>query len=133
MILNTFPNLLTFSQLSPLFLRIVLGLIVVDLGILKLGKESIAWKELFETINLHPAKFFVKFLAAIELIGGFMLIIGSYTQLVAIMFSILFLCEAILEYREPVLEKRDLTFYVLLFVISLSLFLPLLILKYDFT
>jgi uncharacterized membrane protein YphA (DoxX/SURF4 family) len=121
MILNTFPNLLTFGQLSPFFLRVVLGLIVIDLGVLKLGKEHVAWRELFETINLRPSRFFVKLLAYIELIGGFMLIIGSYTQLVAIVFSILFLCEAILEYREPTLEKRDLTFYVLVFTISLSL------------
>ena len=121
MILNTFPNLLTFSILSPFILRVVIGIIIINLGILKLGKEQIAWQELFETINVHPAKFFVKFIAYVELIGGLMLLIGAYTQLTAMVFAILFFCEAVLEYREPVLERRNLTFYVLMFAISISL------------
>lgn len=121
MILNTFPDLLTFSQMSPLILRVVLGLIIINLGFLKLGKEKIAWRELFETINLLPARILVKVLAVIEIIGGLILIIGAYTQLTSIIFAILFFCEAILEYRESNLEKRNLTFYILMFTISLSL------------
>jgi len=121
MILNTFPDLLTFSTLSPFILRVVLGLIIINLGYLKLTKEKIAWQELFETINVHPAKVFVKALAFIEIIGGLMLVAGSYTQLTSIVFSILFFCEAVLEYRESNLEKRNLIFYILMFTISLSL------------
>lgn len=121
MILTTFPNLLTFGMLSPLILRVVIGFIIIDLGLLKLGKEQASWQELFETIGFHPAKFLVKTIAYVELIGGLMLLAGAYTQLAAIIFSILFFCEAVLEYREPVLEKRNLTFYILMFTISLSL------------
>ena len=121
MILNTFPTLLTFSMFSPLILRVVLGFIVINLGYLKLDKEKTLWQELFETINIHPSRIFVKVLAFIEIIGGLMLIAGSYTQLTAIIFSVLFFCEAILEYRESSLEKRSLTFYILMFTISLSL------------
>jgi uncharacterized membrane protein YphA (DoxX/SURF4 family) len=108
-------------MLSPFILRIVLGLIIINLGSLKLGKENSAWQKLFETINLHPAKICVKVLAFIEIVGGIMLVIGSYTQLTAIVFAILFFCEAILEYREPALEKRNLTFYILMFSVTLSL------------
>ncbi|MFA5651970.1 MAG: DoxX family membrane protein [Candidatus Paceibacterota bacterium] len=107
--------------MSPLILRVVLGLIIINLGFLKLGKEKIAWRELFETINLLPARILVKVLAVIEIIGGLILIIGAYTQLTSIIFAILFFCEAILEYRESNLEKRNLTFYILMFTISLSL------------
>jgi len=121
MILNTFPDLLTYSILSPFILRVVLGLIVINLGYLKLDKELSAWQELFETINIHPAKFLVKFLAFIEIIGGFMLMAGSFTQLVSIIFAVLFFCEAVLDYRESELEERDLTFYILMFTISFSL------------
>ena len=121
MILNTFPDLLTFSLVSPFILRIALGIIVINLGFLKLHIEKKAWEKLFETINLHPAKFLVKVLALFEIIGGIMLLVGSYTQLIAILFSILFFCKTILEYKEPTLEKRNLTFYILVFVISLSL------------
>ena len=121
MILNTFPDLLTFSMFSPFILRVVLGLIVINLGFLKFGKEKVAWQKLFETINFLPAKILVKCLAVVEIAGGFMFLSGAYTQLTAIVFAIIFFCEAILEYREPVLEKRNITFYVLMFTISLSL------------
>lgn len=121
MILNTFPSLLTFSMISPFILRVVLGLIIINLGSLKLGKEQAAWQELFELINIHPAKFLVKSLAFVEIIGGLILLVGAYTQLASMIFAVLFFCEAVLEYRDSNLEKRDLTFYILVFAISLSL------------
>ncbi len=121
MILNTFPTLLTFSMFSPLILRVILGFIVINLGYLKLTSEKIAWQELFETINIHPSRIFLRVLAFIEIIGGLMLIAGSYTQLTAMVFAVLFFCEAVLEYREPILQRRNLTFYILIFGIALSL------------
>ena len=121
MILNTFPNLLTYAIVAPLILRVVLGFIVINLGYLKLTKEKGAWNMLFETIHFKPADLFVKILAAIEIIGGLFLIAGAYTQLAAMTFAILFFIEATLEYREESLERRNLTFYVLLFAIALCL------------
>lgn len=121
MILNTFPELLTYSALSPFILRVIIGFIIINLGFLKLGKENKDWQKLFETISFYPAKYFVKFLASIEIIGGLMLLSGAYTQIVAMIFSIVFFCEAILEYREESLENRNLPFYILIFAISLSL------------
>lgn len=121
MILNTFPGLLNFSILSPFILRLVLGLIVLNLGVLKLNSEKRNWEKLFETIRLNPSHYLVKSLAFVEIAGGLMFLLGSYTQLTAIIFSILFFCEAVLEYREDSLEKRNLTFYILLFAIALSL------------
>lgn len=121
MILNTFPDLLTFSILSPFILRVVLGLIVINLGFLKLGKEQSAWQKLFELIHFQPSVYFVKLFAFLEIGGGLLLLTGSYTQLTAMVFAVLFFCEAVLEYREETLEKRNLTFYILLFTIALSL------------
>ncbi len=121
MILNVFPGLLTYSILSPLILRVVLGFVAIDLGYLKLGKEHLQWKELFDTIHFRPSHLFVKLLAWIEILGGIMLLIGAYTQVVAIVFSIAFFCESVIEYREESLEKRNFPFYVLLLTISLSL------------
>jgi len=121
MILNVFPSLLTYSILSPLILRVVLGFVALDLGYLKLGKEHASWKELFETIHFRPAHFFVKLLAWVEILGGLMLIVGAYTQVVAIVFSIAFFCESVVEYREESLEKRNFPFYILLLTIALSL------------
>ncbi len=119
--LNTFPDLLSYSILAPLILRIVLGLIAINLGFLKWRKEKAEWVELFQTIHLHPAKVLVKILSLIEIVGGLLLIVGGYAQITAIVFAVVFFCEMILEYREESLENRNLPFYVLLFAISLSL------------
>jgi len=121
MLLNVFPELLTYGVLAPLILRVVLGIIAIDLGYLKLTKEHASWKELFETIHFNPSHFFVKLLAGIEIIGGLALLVGAYTQVVAIIFSVAFFCESVIEYREESLEKRNFPFYVLLLAISLSL------------
>lgn len=50
-----------------------------------------------------------------------MLIGGAYTQIVAIVFSMIYLASAILEYREEGIEERTLPFYVLMLAISFSL------------
>lgn len=121
MILNTFPQILTFSILAPLILRVVVGFIAIDLGYLKLGKEKVQWAELFDTIHFRPAEIFIKIFAFVEIIGGLMLLVGAYTQIVAIIFAVVYFCEAVLEYREEALENRTLPFYILMFVISLSL------------
>jgi uncharacterized membrane protein YphA (DoxX/SURF4 family) len=121
MILNTLPDLLTLSILAPFILRIALGLISINLGRLKLTEENEAWNKLFETIKFNPASHFVKGMAIIEIIGGLMILFGAYTQIAAIAFSILFFCETVLEYREESLEKRNLSFYILMLAISISL------------
>ena len=121
MILNTFPDLLTFGVLSAFILRIVLGFIAIDLGYLKLGKEKKRWQNLFELIHFHPSRYFVKIIAFVEIIGGLMILFGAYTQIIAMIFALAFFCEAILEYREDSLEVRGFPFYILMFAISLSL------------
>ena len=121
MILNPFPELLTYSLLSPFILRIALGIIALNLGRLKLTSEKSDWKRVLETINLEPSEHLVKFLAFIEIVGGLFILAGAYVQIAAIVFSILFFAEMVLEFREESLERRSLSFYVLMFAISLSL------------
>ena len=121
MILNTFPQLLAFGIFAPLVLRIIIGFIAINLGSLKLTKEKVRWTALFDTIHFKPAHVFVKIFAIIEIIGGLMLIGGAYTQIVAIVFAMIYFASAVLEYREEGIEERTLPFYILMFVISLSL------------
>jgi hypothetical protein len=53
--LNTFPSLLTYSQVGPFILRVVLGLIVIDVGILKFRSERADWIKTFDAYRLRPA------------------------------------------------------------------------------
>ena len=119
--LNTSPNLLTFSLLAPVILRVVLGLIFINLGYVELTSEKKRWVAFFETVHLKPATIFVILMGLIEIIGGFFLIAGFLTQITALIFSIITFGEFYAEYREETLLKRDLIFYLLIFAISLSL------------
>ena len=121
--LNTFPSLLTFSLLAPLILRVVLGLIFINLGYIELTSEKKRWTAFFETIHLKPAKMFVILMGLFEIVGGFFLIAGFMTQIMALIFSIITFGEFYAEYRDETLLKRDLIFYLLIFTISISLLL----------
>lgn len=121
--LNTFPNLLTFSSLAPLILRVVLGLIFINLGYLELTSEKKRWSMFFDTVGLKPATLFIIVIGLFEIIGGLFLIAGFLTQMTALIFSIITFGEFYVEYRDETLLKRDVIFYLLIFVISLSLLL----------
>jgi putative oxidoreductase len=121
MTLNPFPELLSFSLLAPFFLRIVLGMVFLNLGYLKFRAEKQTWASFFDLTALKPAMFWVSFFALVEILGGLMLIVGFYTQIVALAFAVITLVELYVENREPVLLNRNFVFYLLLFVISLSL------------
>ena len=119
--LNPFPELLTYSLLAPFILRITIGFLLVNLGFLKLKKEKSRWEALFETFQIKQKVIATKILGGIEVIGGLALIAGFYTQIAALAFVILGGIEVYIEFKEETLLKRDIVFYLLMFVIALSL------------
>lgn len=121
--LNPFPELLTYSLLAPFILRVVAGFIFIDLGRLVLQGEKTRWLTSLSALNIPRPEMTVKILGLLEIVGGLMLIAGFYTQISALVLAILTFAEAFVEYKEPVLLKRNFVFYVLLLTISLSLLL----------
>lgn len=119
--LNPFPDLLMYSLLGPLVLRVLLGLIFIDLGFLKFRGEKKQWLASFDALSLHPATIFVPLYALLQIIGGFFLIIGLWTQVAALAFVIFTGIELYIEWQGQKILKRDIVFYLLVFVISLSL------------
>ena len=121
--LNPFPELLAYSMLAPFFLRVILGLIFLDLGILKFREEKSRWRASFETLGLRPTTFFVPLYGLIQVVGGLLLIAGLWTQVAALAFVISTGIELYIEWSAREVLKRDMVFYILIFVISLSLLL----------
>lgn len=120
--LNPFPSLLTYGLLAPFLLRVTLGIILANLGYLKLTKEKGSWALVFKAIGLGKQKEFGTIaIGIIEIVGGLMLVAGFYTQIAALVFVILTGTEMYLEYEDAGLIQRNIVFYVLLFVIALSL------------
>jgi len=121
--LNTFPSLLTYSWYAPLILRLVLGLILIDLGLLKFKGERADWITTFAAYKIKPAHLWVSLYGLLEVVGGAFLIIGLYTQVAALAFVLLSGIEFYIEYSEGAILKRDIVFYVLVFAIAASLLL----------
>ncbi len=119
--LNPFPELLNYALLAPFFLRVVLGLIFVDLGLLKFRAEKERWLATFNTLNLHPADFLLPLYAGLQIAGGLLLIMGLWTQIAALAFVIFTGIELYTEWSAKEILKRDIVFYLLLFIISVSL------------
>lgn len=121
--LNPFPDLLTYSFLAPFLLRVVIGIIFLDLGILKFKGERSRWIASFEALSLRPGAIFTSIYGIIEIIGGLLLIIGLWTQIAALIFVIFSGFELFIEWKESRILKRNIVFYTLILTISVSLLL----------
>src|SRR3989344_4867428 len=121
--LNPFPELLVYSLLAPFILRVVAGLIFVDLGILLFKNEKQRWLASLSAIKVPNPQIAVKILGMTEIITGIMLILGLYTQIATIILAVITFKAVYIEYREPAILKRTLVFYILLLAITLSLLL----------
>lgn len=104
--LNPFPELLIYSMLAPFILRVVLGLVYLDLGVLN-------WKKSGK----------MKVLGLVEVIGAAMLFFGVYTQYAAILFILIGGISFYIEYKDASILRRDIVFYLLVLAISISLLL----------
>ncbi|MFA6050840.1 MAG: DoxX family protein [Candidatus Paceibacterota bacterium] len=87
---NAFPYILSWSLLAPFILRLVAGSYFIIFGYRGLTSE---WWERFEFFgknNIHPTKLFATGTAVADLLGGFLLIMGFGTQIVAL--SLMIVC-----------------------------------------
>lgn len=121
--LNPFPDLLVYSLLAPFILRVVAGLIFMNLGVLAFKNEKERWIISLSTLNISNPKLAVKIFGAIEIISGISLILGFYTQIAALILALLTFAEAYVEYKDPTILKRNFVFYIMLLAITLSLLL----------
>ena len=121
--LNTFPELLTYSTLGPFVLRAVAGLIFIDLGLLKFKAERSRWLTSLDTLKLRPAPYILNIYAAIQIVAGIMILIGIWTQIAAVVLAVITGIELIIEWKAHEILRRDFIFYLLIFTITLSLVL----------
>lgn len=121
--LNPFPDLLTYSLLGPLILRLITGLIFIDLGVLAFKNEKGRWLASLSALKVPNPQLSLKILGTIEILGGIMLMAGFYTQVAALVLGLLTFAESYIEYKSPEILKRNFVFYTLLFCILLSLLL----------
>ena len=121
--LSVFPALFTYSFFAPLLLRLVVGLVFIDLGIIAFKGERERWLISLSTLLVPKPALVLKIIATVEIVGGILLILGLFTQLAALILGVLTFCQAFIEYKDPAILKRNLVFYTLILTITLSLLL----------
>ena len=119
--LNPFPELLVYSMLAPFLLRVVIGFIFIDLGLLLFKGEKERWILSLKTLRIPNPILVVKILGIVEIAGGVALLLGAYTQVAALVLTLLTFIETYIEYKNPEVIKRTFVFYILVFIITLSL------------
>lgn len=121
--LNTFPNLLILGLLAPTILRITAGLLFARFGLLKLTKDKQSKIMFFETIGLRPAIFWLWLVALIEIISGLFIFAGFLTQISSIIAGIIMFISIVIKIIKPKALPNTLDFYILFFVVFISLIL----------
>lgn len=119
--LSPFPILLSFGIIAPFLIRTLLGILYVRYGWFKIKKGRDVKAAFFEKIGLRPGAAFALAFGTVEIIGGIMLIAGFYTQIAALILSIIILGAVITKFRKPSALPADMDFYLLLLVATVSL------------
>ncbi len=119
--LAVFPTLLTFQMVSPVILRIALGLIFIDFGWAKMRRQRSDKVAFFDSIGLRPGLYFVLAVGAVEILAGLFLLIGLFTQVASLVSSIILAISIYLKKRHPDKFESSLGFLSLALIVSLSL------------
>ncbi len=107
--LSIFPFLLTYKQLGPFLIRIVLGLTFAYFGYKMAKTEGKKYG-----INLY-------IYGTIQIILAIMLMVGLYTQLVAFILSIYLIIMLAYKIKNKTFLSNGINYYILLLAMSLSL------------
>ncbi len=119
--LSVFPTLFSYQLVVPFAFRIVIGIIFVAFGYLNITRRVGEKSATLERFGVNPGKFWLLILAIIEILGGIMFIIGLYTQVTALVLSILLAIGAKVKGKHENVFSLSLGFILLLLLITSSL------------
>lgn len=119
--LNVFPEVLVYSLFAPFILRLALGFIFIRFGALSLSSERYRLIDACEKVSLRPAKVFASIFALFEIVVGIALVLGIYTQVGALVASVISLTLIVTKLRGTPFGSEGVLFDLLLLSVSLSL------------
>jgi len=114
--LTIFPQLLDYAFPATAVLRFVIGIIFIIEGKRNFQKSAVSSAPVPQKkVAIRKAH------AIIEVVGGSLVFIGLFTQIVCIVLSLSLLVRMYAEYKTKQEDKRVCSFYVLLFFTTVSL------------
>lgn len=120
--LNTFPELLNYSLLSPTLLRLVLAFVLITIGVdmIRPAKRALfvayfSSKE-YPLANFLPWKFGIA-----QIVLGTFFVLGAFTQISALISLYILFSLFYIENRAEKILPHTSTFYLVMIVIAISL------------
>jgi len=113
-ILNPLPELLSFTSLAPLLLRVVIGVYFLE------QFSAIVHTKYIQKKNTEIKNIF-KYLVGGKTLGAIAVIIGLYTQIAVLILIVLTIIDIIFEQKSGKLKRTKLQFYLFIIAILLSL------------
>ena len=107
--LSLFPSLLSYEQVGPFIIRLVLGIVLLYFGYEKILKKG--------TSSGSNAKAY----GATEVIIAIFLIIGLFTQLAALLNAIILIIKIGFKARDGKLLNDGINYYILLLSMAIAL------------
>jgi len=108
MMLSIFPYLLSYQQCAPLLLRLTLGAIFLYWAYKNFSVKG-------EKRNIYKV--------IIETVVGVLLVIGLFTQVAALVATIVFVVHIVTKIKKKQFLSDGINYYLILLVISISLIL----------
>ncbi len=105
--LSVFPSLLSLQLLSPLLIRLILGLVIIFEAYRVYSKRSISLQQ--------------KTLSIVEALSGILLIIGLWTQVAALFIVIDFIVRLAYKIKNKSFLTDGVNYYLILLVLAISL------------
>lgn len=83
-------SLLVYSDFAPFILRIVLGIAFIVHGYPKLfkGENRQGFADWLSSMGIRPGRFWALVVGVVEFFGGIALLLGIYTQIVAVLIVV---------------------------------------------
>jgi uncharacterized membrane protein YphA (DoxX/SURF4 family) len=107
--LSIFPSLLSYEQVGPLLIRLMVGITLVYFGYQKTLKKG--------TSSGSNAKAY----GVVEIIVGLFLVIGLFTQLAALLNALILVIKLGFKVRDGAFLTDGINYYILLLVMAISL------------
>ncbi|MDD5152558.1 MAG: DoxX family protein [Candidatus Pacebacteria bacterium] len=115
---SLFPQLLSYGFFATFILRASLGLFFIRFAYLKFSGNRENEIAFFDKLGLRPGNFFFWVVAIAKLIIGIGLLLGFYTQGVALLGFVLMVVAVFIKRRRPeLLPENTASFFVLLAIV----------------
>ena len=109
---NTFPDLLAYILVAPVFLRLALGIPLIMIGHKTVFKNHDKLSKYFTKRKFPLSKILAYKIGVLEILSGILILFGLFTQISAIISIFINMILINIDNKEAGLEHENLTYYI---------------------